>query len=146
MNFMKMPIVEQDVDRVGQVMDPNIIHSKVELFAQQLLSEAQGDPIRALGLLALVLDGPEIESPVHAWRLLVKVRNILMPDSVEKSPMPIRHLVGTASWEGIQHCLRCGKVLRRDCQEPEGPLPQGYAFEIGARLTVGPCDDYRVCS
>ena len=132
--------------RTGQAMDPNIIHTKVELFAQQLLREAQGDPIRALGLLALVLEGPEIESPTHAWRLLVEVRKILMPDGMEESPIPIQHLVGAVSWEGMQHCLRCGKVLRRECHEPGDSLPQGYAFEMGSRLTAEPCDDYRVCA
>lgn len=132
--------------RTGQTMDPDIIHTKVELFAQQLLREAEGDPIRALGLLALVLDGPEIESPVHAWRLLVEVRKMLMPDSIEESLTPIQHLVGAASWEGMQHCLRCGKVLRRECHGPGDSLPLGYAFEMGSRLTAEPCDDYRTCA
>ena len=63
-------------------MDPRNIQSKVTVFAQQLLHEANGDSVRALGLLVLALDGGEILSPEHAWRLIVDVRRVLMPDSI----------------------------------------------------------------
>ena len=39
-------------------MDPQEIQEKVEGFAQKLLAEAHGDPVRALGLLVLVLVPP----------------------------------------------------------------------------------------
>lgn len=126
-------------------MDPKILHDKVWVFAQQLLTEAKGDPIRALGLLVLVLDGPEILAPDHAWRLIGEVRRVLVPDLTGESPMPIRHLVGTVSWEGDQHCLRCGKVLRRHSHGTEESLLPGYVFEMGSRLTSEQCENYQAC-
>ena len=127
-------------------MDPKIIHDKVWIFAQHLLTEAKGNPVRAVGLLALVLDGPELLSPDHAWRLMVEVRRVLVPDATGEFPMPIRHLVGTISWEGEQHCLRCGKVLNKQLQGPAESLLPGYVFEIGSRLTSAPCQNDRICS
>lgn len=127
-------------------MDPKTVQEKVAAFTQQLLHEANGDPIRALGLLVLVLDGAELTSPDHAWRLMLEVRHVLMPDSISESPVPTQHLIGDVSWEGIQNCLRCGKVLARDCHERENTLVPGYIFEIGPRLTSEPCDGYRVCT
>ncbi len=126
-------------------MDPRIIQDKVAAFTQQLLHEANGDPIRALGLLVLVLDGAELPSSDHAWRLMLEVRQVLMPDSIGEPPAPTQHLVGEVSWEGVQHCLRCGKVLARDCHERGKAFLSGHVFEIGPRLTSEPCDDYRVC-
>jgi hypothetical protein len=146
MTFMKKPIVFWEVSQLSRSMDPRTTNDKVGIFAQQLLKEAQGDPIRALGLLALVLDGPEIPSPAHAWRLMIEVRRILIPDAFQESPMPIQHLAGTVSWEGIQHCLRCGKILAKHCHESEDSLLPGHVFEIGPRLTSEPCEDYRPCS
>lgn len=126
-------------------MDPNAIHDKVGIFAQQLLIEAKGDPLRALGLLVLVLDGPELLSLDHSWRLVTEVRRLLMPDTAGESPVPIRHLVGAPSWEGEQHCLRCGKILIKQLHVPVESLPPGYVFEIGSRLTSEPLENYRVC-
>ncbi len=126
-------------------MDPELIQDKVLVFSQQLLTEAKGDPMRALGLLVLVLDGPEILSPDHAWRLIGEVRRVLMPDLTGESPIPIQHLVGDASWEGEQHCLRCGRILMKQLHGPEGSLLPGYVFEIGSRLTSEQCEHYRVC-
>lgn len=40
-------------------MDRGIMQDKVRVFAQQLLAEAREDRIRGLGLLVLVLDGPD---------------------------------------------------------------------------------------
>lgn len=127
-------------------MDPRAIQDKVAAFTQQLLHEAKGDPIRALGLLVLVLDGAELPSPDHAWRLMLEVRHVLMPDSTSEPQIPTQHLIGDVSWEGIQHCLRCGKVLARDCHQREETFVPGYIFEIGPRLTSEPCDDYRACT
>ena len=126
-------------------MDPKVVQGKVLIFTQQLLAEAKGDPLRALGLLVLVLDGPEMISPEHAWRLLGEVRRVLMPETTEESHIPTRHLVGTATWEGEQHCLRCGRVLIKQLRGPEESLPPGYIFEIGSRLTSEPCEHYRAC-
>jgi hypothetical protein len=127
-------------------MDPKLIlQHKVLVFSQQLLTEAKGDPVRALGLLVLVLDGPEILSPDHAWRLIGEVRRILLPDLTGESPIPIQHLVGDASWEGEQHCLRCGRMLMKPLHGREESLLAGYVFEIGSRLTSEQCEHYRVC-
>lgn len=126
-------------------MDPGIVHDKIWAFAQQLLAEAKGDPVRALGLLVLVLDGPELLSMDHAWRLMVEVRRILMLEATGESPVAIRHLVGTVSWEGEQHCLCCGRVLVKQSHESEESLLPGYVFEIGSRLTSEPCENYRAC-
>ncbi|MDH4302065.1 MAG: hypothetical protein OEV51_08310 [Nitrospira sp.] len=126
-------------------MDPKLIQDKVLAFSQQLLTEAKGDPMRALGLLVLVLDGPEMLSPDQAWRLIGEVRGVLMPDLTGESPIPIQHLVGDASWEGEQHCLRCGRILMRPLHGPEESLLPGYVFEIGSRLTSEQYELYRVC-
>lgn len=83
--------------------------------------------------------------PIHAWRLVVEVRRVLMPDVVGDPPVPIRHLVGTVSWEGEQWCLRCGRVLIESIHGPLESLPSGYTFEIGSRLTSEQSENYRVC-
>ena len=129
-------------------MDARNLQSKVTALAQQLLHEANGDPVRAMGLLVLALDGEESQPPDHAWPLIIEVRRVLMPDSYEESPKPIQHLVGETSWEGVQHCLRCGKALTvtRNGQEPGETLLSGYVFEIGSRLTSEPYDDYQACT
>ncbi|MGE0468706.1 MAG: hypothetical protein Nkreftii_003367 [Candidatus Nitrospira kreftii] len=124
-------------------MDPKLIQDKVLVFSQQLLTEAKGDPVQALGLLVLVLDGPEILSPDHAWRLIGEVRRILLPDLTGESPIPIQHLVGGVSWEGEQHCLRCGRILMKPLHEEL--FLAGYVFEIGSRLTSEQCEHYRAC-
>lgn len=126
-------------------MDPKLLQGKVQAFAQRLLQEANGDPVRALGLLVLVLDGTELESEVHTQRLVAEVRKALMPVSVADIPTPIQHLAGDVSWEGVQHCLRCGKVLVRNCHETGTALTMGYVYEIGSRLTTEDCDDFDPC-
>ncbi len=126
-------------------MDPEILQDKILGFSQQLLTEAKGDPIRALGLLVLVLDGPEILSPAHAWRLIGEVRRVLVPNQTGESSIPIQHLVGDASWEREQHCLRCGRNLMKPLHGPEESLLPGYVFEIGSHLTSEQCEHYRVC-
>lgn len=126
-------------------MDSRITRDKVWVFAQHLLTEAKGDPVRALGLLILVLDGPELLPADHAWRLIVEVRRVLMPEATADLSVPIRHLVGTVSWEGEQHCLRCGRVLVKQSQGSAELLLPGYIFEIGSRLTSEQFENYRVC-
>lgn len=127
-------------------MDPRIIQGKVDAFAQRLLVEANGDPIRAMGLLVLVLDTVEFQSVDHMKRLIATVRKVLMPEDVAQLTKPIRHLVGDVSWEGVQHCLRCGKVLTKDGHEQARALPPGYVFEVGTRFTSEEYDDFCVCA
>jgi hypothetical protein len=126
-------------------MDPKLIQGKVQAFAQRLLDEANGDPVRALGLLVLVLDGADLESADHAQRLVVEVRKVLMPESIAEIGKPVQHLVGDVSWEGVQHCLRCAKVLARSCHERGTALATGYVYEIGPRFTSEECDDFETC-
>jgi len=127
-------------------MDPKLLQGKVQAFAQRLLDEANGDPVRALGLLVLVLDGADLESADHAQRLVVEVRRVLMPEPVAETGRPVQHLVGNVSWEGIQHCLRCAKILARNCHVRGTGLAAGYVYEIGPRFTSEECDDFDVCS
>jgi hypothetical protein len=126
-------------------MDP-LLQEKVQAFAQRLLDEANGDPVRALGLLVLVLDGSDLASGEHAQRLVLEVRKVLMPDPPVETGKPIQHLAGHVSWEGVQHCLRCAKVLARNCHERGNALAAGYVYEIGLRLTSDACEDFEVCA
>ncbi len=126
-------------------MDPRGIQDKVQAFTQRLLDEANGDPVRALGLLVIVLDGADPESADHIWQLVSEIRKALLPGTVGEIGKPVQHFAGDVSWEGIQHCLRCGKVLVRDCQEGGAALETGYAYEIGSRLTSEECDDFNTC-
>lgn len=126
-------------------MDPELIQSKVQAFAQRLLDEADGDPVRALGLLVLVLDGAELESADHARRLVAEVRKVLMPGSIAETETPIQHLAGPLSWEGLQHCLRCGKVLARHGPESSSTPMTGYVYEVGSSFILEPGDDFTSC-
>jgi len=126
-------------------MDPKLLQDKVQAFAQRLLDEANGDPVRALGLLVLVLDGAGIESADHAQRLAAEVRKVLMPEHVAEIGKPVQHLAGDVSWEGVQHCLRCAKILARNCHERGTALATGYVYEIGPRFTSEDCDDFGTC-
>lgn len=126
-------------------MDPKLVQGKVHAFAQRLLQEADGDPVRALGLLVLVLDGAEVQSAEDAQRLVAEVRQVLMPERVEDVGKPVQHLAGEVSWEGIQHCLRCAKVLARNCHDRGTPFVIGYVYEIGPRLISDECDEYESC-
>ena len=126
-------------------MDPKVVQGKVHAFAQRLLQEADGDPVRALGLLVLVLDGAEVQSAGDAQRLVAEVRQILLPERVEDVRTAIQHLAGEASWEGIQHCLRCAKVLARNCHDRGTSFVVGYVYEIGPRLVSHECDDFESC-
>lgn len=126
-------------------MDPKLLQGKVQAFAQRLLEEANGDPVRALGLLVLVLDGADLESEAHAQRLVAEVRKALLPVNLENIQKPIQHLAGDVSWEGVQHCLRCAKVLARNCHETGTAFLRGYVYEIGSRLTSEDCDEFDSC-
>ncbi|MBH0178040.1 MAG: hypothetical protein HP491_09285 [Nitrospira sp.] len=126
-------------------MDHNILQDKVQAFAQRLLQEAQGDPVRALGLLVLVLDGADVESAEHAQRLVAEVRQALIPsDSIQRG-RPVQHLAGDVSWEGVQHCLRCARVLARHDHGQGAPFATGYVFEIGPRFTSEKFNEFDVC-
>ncbi len=126
-------------------MNSQPLHDKVQAFAQRLLDEANGDPVRALGLLVLVLDDSELESGDHVHRLVAQVRKVLVPEHIIESGRPIQHLAGEASWEGVQHCLRCGKALMTKGREAEPAIPSGYVYEVGSRITADECDDFDSC-
>lgn len=128
-------------------MDSHRLHTKVQAFAHRLLEEANGDPVRALGLLVLVLEDSELESADHAHRLVAEVRKVLLPQNFAEVGQPIQHLAGHSSWEGVQHCLRCGKVLsKRTASHEDGiAYPSGYVYEVGPRFTTDDCDDFDLC-
>lgn len=126
-------------------MDSQRLQTKVQAFANRLLEEANGDPVRALGLLVLVLEDSELESADHAHRLVAEVRKALLPHSFSEAGQPIQHLAGHPSWEGVQHCLRCGKVLSKKPQEDGTAFESGYVYEIGSRFTTDECDDFEAC-
>lgn len=126
-------------------MDSQRLQTKVQAFANRLLEEANGDPVRALGLLVLVLEDSELESEDHAYRLVAEVRKVLLPQNFTESGQPIQHLAGHPSWEGVQHCLRCGKVLSKKAQEDGVAFESGYVYEVSSRFTVEDCDDFESC-
>jgi hypothetical protein len=126
-------------------MESQRLQTKVQAFANRLLEEANGDPVRALGLLVLVLEDSELESADHAHRLVAEVRKVLLPQNFAEAGQPIQHLAGHPSWEGVQHCLRCGKVLNKKAQEDGVAFGSGYVYEIGSRFTVEDCDDFEAC-
>lgn len=128
-------------------MDSQRLQTKVQAFAHRLLEEANGDPVRALGLLVLVLEDSELESADHAHRLVAEVRKVLLPQDFADVGQPVQHLAGDQSWEGVQHCLRCGKVLcKRTADQEDGTTyPSGYVYEVGPRFTTEDCDDFEVC-
>lgn len=138
---------DNDHERLKNIhrMDPKLVQDKVHAFAQRLLQEADGDPLRALGLLVLVLDGAEVQSAGDAQRLVAEVRQVLMPERVEDVGKPVQHLVGEVSWEGVQHCLRCAKVLARNCHDRGTSFVAGYVYEVGPRLLSDGCDDFERC-
>ncbi len=125
-------------------MDPQHLQDKVNAFAQRLLDEANGDPVRALGLLVLVLDGSDVTSGEHVQRLVLEVRKVLIPEEFA-AERPIQHLAGEVSWEGVQHCLRCAKVLARGNREGVPSFRAGYVYEIGSRLTPDHGGDFQSC-
>jgi len=127
-------------------MDPNVLQDKMQAFAQRLLQEAQGDPVRALELPVLIFDGADIESADYAQRLVAKVRQVLMPDSPVEMRRPVQHLAGEVSWEGVQHSLRCATVLARNCHGRGSSVAAGYVYEIGPRFTSGEFDEFDVCA
>lgn len=127
-------------------MDSQRLHTKVQAFANRLLEEANGDPVRALGLLVLVLEDSELESTDHVHRLVAEVRKVLLPQNFSEAGRPVQHLAGHPSWEGVQHCLRCGKVLSKKAQQEDGAaFESGYVYEIGSRFTDDDCDDFEAC-
>lgn len=123
-------------------MDPKQLQAKVQDFARRLLHEASGDPIRALGLLVLVLDGPTFAFGDHGQRLMVEVQKALLHEERLPIRKPVQHLAGAVSWEGVQQCLRCAKLLRHDGKT----ALSGYIYEIGPWLTMEDCDDFEACA
>lgn len=127
-------------------MDPQEIQAKVAGFAHRLLEEAQGDPLRALGLLVLVLEGLQERDTEQYAHLLTEVRRILLPDSDVVEPgSATQHLAGERSWEGYQHCLRCGVALIKNPGAATRGFPTGYVYQVGGRFVVEPPADYAPC-
>jgi hypothetical protein len=126
-------------------MNHPILQDKVQAFAKRLLQEAQGDPVRALGLLVLVLDGADIESAEHVQRLVAEVRHVLIPSDPVDMERPVQHLAGEVSWEGVQHCLRCAMVLARNDHGQEASFEAGHVYKIGLRFTSEKFDEFDVC-
>ncbi len=127
-------------------MDPLEIQAKVVSFAQRLLEEAHGDPVRALGLLVLVLEGLEAQDPEQYAQLVSEIRRVLFPET-DDAPRPraVQHLAGEMSWEGYQHCVRCGVVLVRGGNTEAAALPSGYVYQAGGRLDVRSPEDFDPC-
>lgn len=126
-------------------MDPRLLQGKVQAFAQRLLQEADGDPLRALGLLVVALDGADVESAEDARKLMAEVRHVLIPEMDTDLGYPIQHLAGEVSWEGVQHCLRCAKILARNCYERGTSFLPGYVYEVGPRFTAQEFDNFDLC-
>ena len=127
-------------------VDPREIEAKLFGFANKLLEEAQGDPVRALGLLVLVLEGLEHEEVGPYGQLLSEVRRVLIPQpELPAGTRAVQHLAGEMSWEGYQHCMRCGAVLVKSKDVHTDGFPSGYVYEIGGRLYVGSPEDYDAC-
>ena len=127
-------------------MDPQEIQEKVEGFAQKLLAEAHGDPVRALGLLVLVLDGWEEQDSEQVTQILAKIRTILFPDSVLRyRGKGIQHIAGPQSWEGYQHCLRCGVVLAKGHIDVLEGLFSGHVYQVGDQYQVDPPEEFDSC-
>jgi hypothetical protein len=126
-------------------MNHPILQDKVQAFAKRLLQETQGDPVRALGLLVLVLDGADIESAEHAQRLVAEVRHVLIPSDPVDMERPVQHLAGEVSWEGVQHCLRCATVLARNDHGQGASFATGHVYKIGLRFTSEKFDEFDVC-
>lgn len=118
----------------------------LQAFVQRLLWEADGDPVRALGLLVLALEKTEARSAERAQRLIAEVRHALMPELGIQRNRPVQHLAGNRSWEGAQQCLRCGKALfQRVSRGDERTLSSGYVYEIGFHFSSDQPDDYAPC-
>lgn len=140
-------------------VDQQDIQTRVQAFAHRLLMEAKGDPVRALGLLVLVLEGVKTEDMGLVRRLIAEVRRILVPapmplvvepdfSPIQEEEIPIQHLAGEISWEGVQHCIRCGKVLSRAGEDEAGDtggFPSGYVYQVGSTFFLGDPEDCQTC-
>ena len=130
--------------RTGDAVDPKHIESRVVDFAYKLLEEAHGDPVRALGLLVLVLDGLEEYDAQQYTQLVSDIRIVLMPDFRRRAPV-VQHLAGEMSWEGHQHCLRCGMALVKGRLTDREGFPAGHVYQVGVHLSLESPDDYELC-
>jgi hypothetical protein len=81
-------------------MDSMITQDKVLIFAQHLLTKAKGDLRTSPETSCPRIGWSRSMSAHHAWCLVAEVRRVLMPEATANSPVPIRHLVDTVSWEG----------------------------------------------
>ena len=127
-------------------MDPQEIQAKVVGFAHRLLEEAQGDPLRALGLLVLVLEGLQEQDSEQYAHLVSEVRRVLLPESEDAEPeRAVQHLAGEMSFEGYQHCIRCGLVLVKKATGNSAGFPSGYVYQVGGRFRLNAPDEHDPC-
>lgn len=127
-------------------MDPQDIQAKVAGFAHRLLEEAQGDPLRALGLLVLVLEGLQEQDTQQYAHLVTEVRRVLLPEGEQPEPaQAVQHLAGEMSWEGYQHCIRCGLVIVKRASTGKPGFPVGYVYQVGGRFRLQSPGDHAPC-
>lgn len=127
-------------------MDPREIQEKVEGFTHKLLAEAHGDPVRALGLLVLVLEGWDTQESEQITQILGAVRHILFPDSVVRyRGKGIQHIAGPQSWEGFRHCVRCGVVLAKGKIDALDGLSSSHVYQVGNTYQVDPPEEFDSC-
>ena len=127
-------------------MDPQDIQAKVVGFAHRLLEEAQGDPLRALGLLVLVLEGLQDQDTEQYAHLVTEVRRVLLPEGEQDDPeLAVQHLAGEMSWEGYQHCIRCGLVIVKQGTTGKRGFPVGYVYQVGGRFRLDSPGDHAPC-
>ena len=128
-------------------MDPQDIQAKVVGFAHRLLEEAQGDPLRALGLLVLVLEGLQEQDTEQYAHLVTEVRRVLLPEGREQaeSERAVQHLAGEMSWEGYQHCIRCGLVIVKQTSTHNQGFPVGYVYQVRGRFRLESPGNHAPC-
>lgn len=127
-------------------MDQEDIQAKVVGFAHRLLEEAQGDPLRALGLLVLVLEGLQEQDTEQYAHLVSEVRRVLLPEGEPDEPeQAVQHLAGEMSWEGYQHCIRCGLTIVKKTGAGNRGFPAGFVYQVGGRFRLESPGEHAPC-
>ena len=57
----------------------------------------------------------------------------------------IQHIAGPQSWEGYQHCLRCGAVLAKGHNDALEGLSSGHVYQVGDQYQVDPPEEFDSC-
>ena len=58
---------------------------------------------------------------------------------------PVQHLAGEMSFEGYQHCIRCGLVLVKKAGSCVQGFPSGYVYQVGGRFRLHAPDEHDPC-